>query len=408
MSLVLNVTVAGTLVGLLRRDANGAIRFTPDADWLRAGQQPRLGLAFLQDPNPRLAGTGLPLWFENLLPEEGSFLRQRICHRAGIRETDSPSLLRLLGRDLPGAAVITGDLGDSEKVESGAELAATNFSLAGMQLKFSMLASGQKFVVPGAGELGDWIVKVPGARLENLPEVEHWTMRWAEMLGLDVPETRIVAVEDLALSEHELQRAGAERALAVARFDRGPDGTRIHQEDFAQALEFHPTHKYSDSGPRRTTYDALAKLINDVCGRPALETFARNLAFVIGSGNGDAHLKNFAFLWPENAQKPQLAPVYDQVATVTWQEFGWCGRQKPRLALSFGRSRELHDLTEDRVRTFAERCGEPSVADLMISTLELLIRKWTAISAAVPPAMKDGVERHFQAVPLLRRLKSGR
>ncbi|HCF61131.1 MAG TPA: hypothetical protein DFS52_24430, partial [Myxococcales bacterium] len=68
----LEVRVSGQRVGVLARERHGAIRFTPDAAWLEGGQHPPLGLAFLTDPSPRLAGTGLPPWVHNLLPRGGS------------------------------------------------------------------------------------------------------------------------------------------------------------------------------------------------------------------------------------------------------------------------------------------------------------------------------------------------
>lgn len=64
--LALDVRVYGELVGHLHRDREGRTRFSPDASWLSRGQRPPLGLAFLAQPGPRLAGTGLPLWLIDL------------------------------------------------------------------------------------------------------------------------------------------------------------------------------------------------------------------------------------------------------------------------------------------------------------------------------------------------------
>lgn len=74
----LRVRVYGTQVGTLERDPHGQIHFYPDGDWLVGGQIPPLGLALQGDPSPRRAGSGLPCWFENLLPSQDSPLRRRL------------------------------------------------------------------------------------------------------------------------------------------------------------------------------------------------------------------------------------------------------------------------------------------------------------------------------------------
>ena len=99
----LEVRVYGEPVGWLHRDRQGRTGFSPASVWLEQGQRPPLGLAFLAQPGPRLVGSGLPAWFENLLPDAGSVLRRRICEQHGLRESDSAALLRALGHDLPGA-----------------------------------------------------------------------------------------------------------------------------------------------------------------------------------------------------------------------------------------------------------------------------------------------------------------
>lgn len=138
--LALDVRVYGELVGLLHRDREGRTRFNPDASWLSRGQRPPLGLAFLAQPGPRLAGTGLPLWFDNLLPELDSALRGRICRQLNLRESDAPALLRAVGHDLPGAVEVSGDADEDESsIPEPVPEGRLRFSLAGMQLKLSML-----------------------------------------------------------------------------------------------------------------------------------------------------------------------------------------------------------------------------------------------------------------------------
>ena len=400
--LALEVRVHGELVGLLHRDREGQTAFSPDAAWLARNQRPPLGLSFLAHPGPRRAGTGLPPWFDNLLPEVGSALRGRICRQLGLRESDSPALLRALGHDLPGAVEVAGDAekdegAPPEPVPEG----QLRFSLAGMQLKLSMLRTDDRFALPARGQTGRWIVKIAGDRFPELPEVEDATMAWANRAGLAVARHQVLPVESLIGLDRNLIGSN-EHVLAVERFDRKADGSRVHQEDFAQALEIGPSHKYGDSGPRRTSYDLLARLVRDASGPAAQGEFIDRLAFVVASGNGDAHLKNWSFQWGLE-HRPWLTPCYDLVATISWPDVdGWQLPDGPRLALALGRSRRLADLDRERVSRFAERAEAADGQARFLSALERARAAWGLLADAVPQRMREAVVEHWQRVPLLR------
>lgn len=404
LRLRLDVRVSGHLVGFLTRDRYGAIRFTPDEAWLEGNQHPPLGLAFLADPSPRIAGTGLPTWFDNLLPEVGSALRHHICRQRGLRETDAPSMLLALGRDLPGAVEVRGESEPAELPrEEPVAPGRLRFSLAGMQLKLSMLLEGDKFVLPARGETGRWIVKIAGERLPDLPQVEHCTMSWAAASGLSVPRHHVLGIETLQGVPSEL--IGTPKlAFAVERFDRAADGSRVHQEDFAQALEIDAQAKYADKGPRRTSYDALARLVKDACGPQAQAEFIDRLAFVIASGNDDAHLKNWSFQWGFD-HRPRLSPCYDLVSSISWTDFGWDSPHgPPKLALAFGRSRRFDTLDPERLRIFAQRANAPDGEARMIAALERVRATWATIEAQCPDRMREAVRLHWSKVPVLRDL----
>ncbi|TVQ97575.1 MAG: type II toxin-antitoxin system HipA family toxin [Deltaproteobacteria bacterium] len=412
----LRVILHNVQVGTLTRSRSGLVTFLPDPDWLDSNQRPRLGVAFLRDPSPRRAGTGLPPWFENLLPEPGSVLRQRICARLGLRESDSFALLKVLGMDLPGAVTVTN--GTSSQAElplatddlTPGELeydASWRFSLAGVQLKFSMALRGQKFAVPASDELGRWIVKIPPTNLPQLPRIEHWTMRWAAESGLTVAETRIVPMADVQTPGPTDLEPDAE-VLAVRRFDRTDDGARIHQEDLAQALDLLPGAKYVDQGHVRVGHDAIVRLLSDVASEAVAVDYVRRLAFVIASGNTDEHLKNWSLLWPGDALRPTLTPAYDQVAIISLPGFRWHpdratqAHPYPRLALPFGGSRDLVSLDEARLHTFAHRSSLGRAATILHEGLEAARNAWPAIAPHAPADMVEAIEEHWRRVPLLR------
>ena len=399
----LKVLVSGEPIGELESVGGGRTRFVPSTNGVAAGQHPPLGFSFLVSSEVRWATGAAPVWFENLLPERGSRLRQWICRQRGIRETSSLALLAALGRDLPGAVEVVGDTPEDPIGElSGSEDSELRFSLAGMQLKLSMLLSGDRFVFPARGQSGAWIVKIPGERFQDLPEVEAATMRWAQETGLVVPDFHILPIERLSGVDAAL--LGEPRsAFAIRRFDRQAEG-RVHQEDFAQALEFRPDNKYGDQQPG-ATYDSLARLVSDLCHeKDRLEYIAR-LAFVVASGNDDAHLKNWSFQWSYE-HRPWLSPCYDMVATVSWPEFGWDRKIAPHLSLSLGKEKSFAELDRRCLEKFAQRSGQSDAVDLFMHSLERARLAWESVAERAPQRMVDGIVRHWSQVPLLRSIGS--
>jgi serine/threonine-protein kinase HipA len=402
----LEVRVSGVFVGVLDRERDDAVRFLPDASWVAGGTRPQLGLAFLTDPTPRRARGGLPAWFENLLPERGSTLRRRICADQALRDGQSVKLLGLLGGLLPGAVEVVGEPDDEGAEDESDPLRASvppvrlKVALTGMQLKLSMVLSHNRFVLPASSDRGTWIVKLPGANLPDLPEVEAATLAWARHLGHPVPRIRTPPLAALEGLPTDLQ-TGPPTVFAIERFDRREDGTRVHQEDLCQVLEIDPKHKYGNTGPARASYDGIGRLIRDACGDEEAAEFVRRLAFVVASGNGDAHLKNWTLQWGSGG-RPRLSPCYDLVADISWPDFGWGRSQAPTLALTLGRARYLNRLDRDAVDQFAARSQIPDAKAVFLHALEQARTHYGEIEDRAPARMRDALELHWRAVPLLR------
>jgi HipA-like protein len=206
------VSLPGQQVGQLERNRSGLTLWRPSAAWEENGQHPRLGVGFLRKPGQRLAGTGLPAWFDNLLPDVDSALRQRMCIAHGLRESDVFGLLRALGSDLAGAVEISAATGaatskdessahsQSDDAQAGA-VAPPNqlrFSLAGMQLKFSMSMANERLTLGASGAGAKWIVKLPSYRF--LPRGPSLS------LGLG-GERRFARINTLVL-DHHVERSG--------------------------------------------------------------------------------------------------------------------------------------------------------------------------------------------------------
>ena len=228
----------------------GTLHHREDFSWfvlspryLNDPNRPVLGLQFEQDLTARhAANVRLPPWFSNLLPE--GRLREWIALDRKVSPQREMELLLQVGHDLPGAVRVVEDGGvpeddppgqpppsHSSSDGSGSRL---RFSLAGVGLKFSMLARGERLCLPASGAGGDWIVKLPDRRYPHVPQNEYTMMSLARLAGLDVPDVRLVhrdAIDDL---EPAIWHEAEEWAYAVERFDRTPDDGVIHIEDLAQ------------------------------------------------------------------------------------------------------------------------------------------------------------------------------
>ncbi len=409
----LAVYLPGQHVGRLERSRSGLTVWTPERAWEQRNQRPRLGVAFLRTPGQRQAGTGLPPWFENLLPENGSALRERLCSTHGIRETDSFRLLRAIGADLSGAVEIMSsteapgeddDASPTERDDDPAREASLSerlrFSLAGMQLKFSMSMANERLALGARGRGGQWIVKLPGYRYLELPEVECATMTWAKNAGFDVPKHFTVATDKLD-GVPDSWWEGIPRAFAIERFDRRDDGSKIHQEDLCQAFELLPLHKYGDTGARRISLDGALRFVTDVAGEESGREMARRIGFVIACGNDDAHLKNWSLLWG-NADRPNLTPCYDLVATVSWPDFhGWNTQRGPSLALKLGSERRfsrLNTFVLDR-HVAASQCSWAKAE--ILAGIARARDAWAASQYEMPEIMRAALRTHWSNVPLL-------
>ena len=265
----------------------------------------------------------LPVFFQNLLPEGHN--RERLARERGCRVEDEFELLAAAGHDLMGALEVepvSPDLGVPDTVRLwhtalGLDVLEPGFvempvedaaSLPGAVTKFSAVQEGRRYVVKRHGQAGAFILKLPTTRHADLVENEYTCYQLCKALGLDCAEASIISRQDADLPAD----LPFDHILAVARFDRGPAGQRIHMEEFAQALQYEPHHKYGRD--MLTDYAAMLRVLDRLSGRPAqdLRAFIERLVAFILMGNTDAHLKNWALVYPDGIT-PELAPVYDPV-----------------------------------------------------------------------------------------------
>lgn len=178
-----------------------------------------------------------------------------------------------------------------EKVTTSAD----HMSISGVQAKALVRLSEDTSEVEFAPNGSTHILKPEPNEYPGLPAMENVCMTMAETLGMNVPPHGLFPMSDGRL------------CYIVKRFDRDDDGGKLQSETMYQLLG--STDKYKGS------LEAVGKAIRAHAENVGLETidfFERVLlCFIIG--NGDMHLKNWAFLIRD--KKAALAPVYDLVSS---------------------------------------------------------------------------------------------
>ena len=356
MSRKLDVYTHDVMVGCLEQTGSGDLLFTYDADYLKAATYDiSLSMPLQKEA---LKGVQVKAFFSGLLPEES--VRERLAKYLGLSEKNPFALLEAVGGDCAGALalyphgeqppVASNDvevLNDKrlrevlELIKRRPMLAGDDgyrLSLAGAQDKLAVgFKDGHVLLIKG-GAPTTHILKPMIERVKDSAHNELFCMKLAKMVGLDVPEASLHFVNGTPY-------------YLVERYDRqiGEDGeiTRIHQEDFCQALGIAADIKYErEGGP---TIAACQDVIAKHAVRPAADQIKllNMVLFNYLVGNADAHGKNFSLLY--KGKKPELAPAYDLLSTAIYPQLSEKmamkigGKYKPRDAYL----RHFHRLVPD-------------------------------------------------------------
>lgn len=403
----LNVFLNGRLVGVLRREATGAVDFKYADEWLsfRGTFPVSLSLPLRED---RYIGEPVLNVFDNLLPDS-SDIRKRVAERVGAAGTDAYSMLTSLGHDCVGALQFlpdgadTGTAGEvNGKPVTGAEIADIvnnlaaaplgmgededfRISIAGAQEKTALLRKdGQWFKPIGTTAtthiLKPQIGRLPnGIDLSNSVENEYLCLKLLEGMGVPVASV-------------EIADFGERRTLVVERFDRlwTRDGRLLRQpqEDCCQALSVPPTRKYqSEGGP------GMRDIINLLKGSDTPDadilTFMRaNIIFWL-LGATDGHAKNFSiFLSPGGGYR--MTPLYDVLSAQPSLDTDQIPRKKFKLAMSVGKSNHyaLHEIVPRHFLQTADLAGVGKPA--MLSLCDDLAASADHAAAAVIDKLPKG------------------
>jgi serine/threonine-protein kinase HipA len=385
-------------VGTLVEDDDSNVEFRIAQRYHELRFRPVIGQWFEDHPHRTQAGPRpgeLPAFFANLIPEGD--LRLRLEERLGVAPADDFGFLCAVGGDLPGAITVLLEDGETPAVVPTRPVAETvdaglRFSLAGVQLKFSMIRQGDRFALPGRDDRGEWIAKIALDPYTDLCANERVTMEWARQAGFEVPATELRPLQDLVGVPFEGDPAA--HVFLVRRYDRLDGGGRLHQEDFQQIVGRPPEGKYDD-----VTCEGLTLLATRIAGEEAYGEMLRRIAFAIASGNNDAHMKNWSVVYPDGI-RARLSPLYDQVFTAQWPSFAI------RMALKLGGTKEFAAMDARRFRELARRLGRsPEEAEaIAVQTVAEAATAWRQVrdQEAATAAYRDALRQHWARVPLLQ------
>jgi len=286
-------------------------------------------------------------WIEGLLPEGDR--RADLARQLGLPRMSSTSLIREIGMDCAGAvqivppdhsrgspgylpltmAEIAEALDDLHRRPIRALERGARLSIAGAQEKIVLARRPDgTWAWPTNGAPSTHIVKPQTERFTDLVNNEHLCMSVAKRAGLPVAN-----VERAHFGEH--------LCLVIERFDRTPQGERIHQEDFAQALG--AREKYQQFGG-----PGLRECFRDTgVGGWALWD---QVMYAWMIGDEDKHAKNFSIIYEQN-ESPALAPIYDAVCTLRYRNL------ERGMAMRIGGTYHVRAVDEAALRNQATRCA---------------------------------------------------
>ena len=385
--------------GYLARVGTGETGFIYDNDYAASGGLPlSISLPFAQE---EFGDIETRAFFANLLPENTQL--QRVMEREGLARDDIVGLLHHLGADCAGSvsclpvdaapAKTPGLLAEDYEPLEPKALEAIVKSLyesrrlpaqvrdpspvAGVQGKIAVtLLPDRRFALPRPG------LRVPTTHILKVPERAH-----RRDPHFEVAAALLAAAAGLDVSIPQVVRIGEIDALLIERFDRRVAGgrvTRIHQEDFAQALGLPAELKYERNGRDGRRFDiggVVAVLERTVDPGAAKLAFIRTTLFNLCIGNTDNHAKNHGLLY-DRGPAPRFAPLYDLLPIRLSSAF------THELAFRIGAATHFDDMTTADLTRFLRDLGVeprdvPRFVDSVVTGLLERIERAT-------PALRSG------------------
>lgn len=388
----------GAQVGTLEQAQNGRLSFTYDEVWRNHPSAFPLSLSMpLAAPKHEDHVVDGFLW--GLLPDNPETL-QGWAREFKVSPRSAFSLITHVGADCAGAIQFLTEDSEASPTQDDVEWldetdvghridavlrdpSATRlvgdegqFSLAGAQEKIGLLFDGERWGLPKGRIPTTHILKAGLRNMNGHAENEVYCMRLAQAAGLETAEVNV-------------RTFAGHHVVVATRYDRTDASdplaiTRIHQEDFCQALGLHPDLKYEkEGGPGAVE---ILELLATNATDPERERlrFLAMLAFNWIIGGSDAHAKNYSILIKVEG-RVELAPFYDVASLLPYPDR--YNAHKTKMAMRIGREYVLDRIGARQWQVFAEK------THLSVQTVGAVILVLTTRiaqqAAAVAERMRD-------------------
>ena len=275
------------------------------------------------------------------------------------------------------------------------------FSLAGTQAKTALLFYAQRWGVPSGRTPTTHILKPAANGSEGRAENEHLCLRLAKAMGLPAAHSEVKHFEEVTAIVVErydrVNNPNASMAVPVSGASKQMHIHRVHQEDFCQAFNVHPTQKYQNAGgpgPEKIL-EAIRENVSSPSVAEAHSNFSRpvddDISTFIGAlifnwliGGTDAHGKNYSILLGGGGTA-RLAPLYGITSM-----FGYADIDplSARLAMKIGDEYKLSAVGLSAWRKFAARVRMDG--DFMVDSLR-------AMAVELPDRLSDEIKAIWES-----------
>ena len=173
----------------------------------------------------------------------------------------------------------------------------------------------------------------------------------------------------IQMSECRLHHEGGRSHFMTRRFDRDPQGRRIHMQSLG-ALQHFDFYQ-----PRAYAYEQVIRTIRQLnLGMSAVEEQYRRAAFNIVARNQDDHVKNISFLMNRKGEW-RLSPAYDVVYAYSPSGM-WTRDHQMSMAGKF------NDFDREDLLEFARSSGlKKAVAQRVLDDVVSAVRNWRRLAS---------------------------
>lgn len=385
----LNVYYSGRLAGVLEYiEEYHCFKYTYDSEYLASdfAKPLSMSLPLQSEPSGVLESR---YFFENLLPPE--VVRRKLEKIIHVSWNNVFGMLKALGGDCAGAISLYSEedgphpekervleLSDDEAVEIlkllpqrpllADKIEGYRISGAGAQDKLIARVSGGHVALPLYGAPSTHIIKPEVERFHDTVANECFCQRLASATGLSAAESGVLDI-------------GGGRYYWTKRFDRDytkDEVSRLHQEDFCQAMCYDPEKKYEfEGGP--TLVRCLRFIRESDLGASGMLQFIDYLIYNFLIGNADAHAKNYGILYRNGGA--EIAPLYDTMCTTVYRGV------PTAMAMKVGGVEEIADIRRENFAAMAEKASiRPQ---LVLSRLDALAAKLPRKAEELKTKMSD-------------------